>query len=169
MREVSATQNKFTLYIDVRDGGILQSSNRELRPNPESDFWIPVFLTKTGEVHEYVDVQRDEETTTVERQNFNPFFIEHAFFDSIKRNKINEGADFTNIMIGFVKSRRPDVFDSNSTDQDVVNWFDTIGINEFPWNKGTDEETTLDDIEKSDLNTSSIISKSTIYPITINS
>ena len=30
------------------------------------------------------------------------------------------------------------------TDNQIKEWFDEIGINEFPWNKGTPEETTAD-------------------------
>ena len=69
-------------------------------------------------------------------------------------------------MIDFIRDVRAEV--SEASNAEVVLWFDQIGINEFPWNKGTPIETTLDDIDKIDLVTNHIISKANYFKIDIN-
>lgn len=133
---------------------------------PEFDFFLPLFLTRTYEIYEYVQVNKDETIIPIERQEVNPFFIEFGFFDSIERNKVNKGGNLTSVMIDFIRERRPDV--TNLSDSNVRKWFDEIGINEFPWNKGTPTETTLDDIDKVSFVAGHIVSKANNYQIDVN-
>lgn len=133
---------------------------------PEFDFYLPLFLTKTYELHEYVQVNKDDRIQVIERQEFNPFFIEFGFFDSIERNKVNHGSELTSAMLDFIRLRREDVAALN--DNDLRTWFDEIGINEFPWNKGTSNETTIDDIDEVSFVAGHIISKAKQFNIDIN-
>jgi len=148
-------------YGFVHEGG-----NRTLNALPQYDFFVPVFITQTGDLLEYVNITHDETIFTMERQEVNPFFIEFSFFDTIKRNKVNESADLTNIMLNFIRSVRPDV--AALVDSDLKNWFDNIGKYEFPWNKGNSNQTDLDVLDKISLINESIISKAFYFKIDIN-
>jgi len=133
---------------------------------PEHDFHLPVFLTRTYEIYEYVDVQRETEIKKIERQEFNPFFIEFGFFDDIQRNRVNRGGELTSAMINFIRLRRPDVasLDNNG----IRKWFNEIGVNEFPWNKGTSQEVSEDDIDKVNFVAGHIVSKAKHFNIDVN-
>jgi hypothetical protein len=133
---------------------------------PEFDFHLPIFLTRTNEVFEYVQIDRDDTIEVITRQEINPFFIELSFFDGITQNKVRYGSDLTNDMIDFIRSVRGEVAEANNAE--VVLWFDQIGINEFPWNKGTPSEVTLDDIDKVNVISTHIISKANYFDIDIN-
>jgi len=134
--------------------------------NPEFDFHLPIFLTRTNEVFEYVQINREEEIEVITRQEINPFFIELSFFDGITQNKVRYGSDLTNDMIDFIRDVTAEV--SEASNSEVIFWFDQIGINEFPWNKGTPIETTLDDIDKVNVVPNHIISKADYFDIDIN-
>jgi hypothetical protein len=140
--------------------------NRKYYRFPEFDFHLPVFLTRTNEVFEYVQIDRDEDIEVIARQEVNPFFIELSFFDGITQNKVRYGSDLTNDMIDFIRSVRSEV--SEADNAEVKFWFDQIGINEFPWYKGTVAEVTLDDIDKVNVIPSHIISKADYFDIDIN-
>jgi hypothetical protein len=133
---------------------------------PEYDFYLPVFLTRTYDLYEYVQVNKDERIQKIERQEFNPFFLEFGFFDSINRNRVNHGGELTSAMLNFIRLRRPDVATLN--DNELRQWFDNIGVNEFPWNKGTAQETTLNDIDEVSFVAGHIISKAKQFNIDIN-
>lgn len=133
---------------------------------PEFDFILPVFLTRTNEIFEYVQINKEEEIKPIIRQEINPFFMELSFFNGITQNKVRYGSDLTNDMIDYIRSVRADIAELSNSD--VIFWFDQIGINEFPWNKGTLIEVTLDDIDKVNIISSHIISKANYFNIDIN-
>lgn len=140
--------------------------NRTLGVFPQFDFFVPVFLTRTGNLLEYVNITHDDTIFTMQRQEVNPFFIEFGFFDTIKRNKTNEGADLTIIMLNFIRSVRPDV--ATLIDSDLRTWFDNIGRYELPWNKGEANQTDLDTLDKISLVNQNIISKAFFFKIDVN-
>ena len=132
---------------------------------PEFDFYLPVFLEKTYEIYEYTDVQKDDTIEKIQRQEFNPFFIEFGFFDSIQRNRVNKGSELTTAMLNFIRLRRTDV--ATLSDNDLRDWYDDIGKNEFPWNKGTLQETTPDDIDEVNFVSGHIVSKAEYFRIDV--
>ena len=133
---------------------------------PEFDFYIPLKLQKTYEVWEYVQVDKEKEILPIIRQEVNPFYIEFGFFEDIERNRVNRGVELTVAMINFIRVRRPDI--SSLTNNQIKEWFDDIGINEFPWNKGTAEETTADDIDEVSFVAGHIVSKAKFLGIDIH-
>jgi len=133
---------------------------------PEFDFHIPVFLKRTYEVYEYVDIEKESDILPIQRQEFNPYFIEFGFFDTIERNRVNNGGELTLAMLNFIRVRRPDV--ANLNNNGLKKWFDDIGKNEFPWNKGSVTETTINDIDRVSFAASHIISKAKFFGIDIN-
>lgn len=147
-------------------GFIHEGPNRTLQSYPPNDFYLPVFLTRTGNLMEYVDISHDDSVFVMKRQEVNPWFLEFSFFDTIKRNKVNEGANLTNIMLNYIRSVRPDV--AQFVDVDLKNWFDSIGRYELPWNKGESNETSLDDLDVISLINQNIISKAHFNNIDIN-
>lgn len=147
-------------------GFVHEGDPRSLQEVPQFDFYLPVFITQTGSLMEYVDISHDNSIFQMERQEVNPYFIEFAFFDTIQRNKVNEGADLTNIMLNYIRSVRPDV--ANLIDVDLKSWFDNIGRYELPWNKGEENQTDLDTLDRISLINQNIISKANSYDITIN-
>jgi len=162
-------------YIRLSGGteGFLSEDRLRLLPQPENDFYLTLNLKKTFSVNGYVDIQKADDVFTVERQEFNPYYIEYGFFNSIKRIKITSGADLTPRMKVFIQERRPDVdfssYEGFDISTKIETWYDQEGKNELPWNEGTALETTTDDIELSDFNEKSVISKASFFPITINS
>jgi hypothetical protein len=147
-------------------GFVHEGQTRTIQPLPQKDFYLPVFLTRTGNLMEYVDVTHDDSIFIMQRQEVNPYFIEFSFFDGIKRNKVNEGVNLTNIMLNYIRSVRPDV--ASLIDQDLRTWFDTVGRYELPWNKNESDETSLDTLDKISLITQNIISKAFFAKIDIN-
>jgi len=169
MREIDNIQ-RYEIYVDAEadSPGFWKfvHSNGSRSGFPEFDFYVPIFLTKTYDIFEYVQVDKQEGIQPIERQEFNPFFIEFGFFDTIKRNKVNHGSELTSAMINFIRIRRQDV--SNLSDNELRRWYDDIGVNEFPWNKGTAIETTASDIDESTFVVSNIVSKAKFFNIDIN-
>ncbi|MEK6829312.1 MAG: hypothetical protein AABY15_04230 [Nanoarchaeota archaeon] len=161
---------QYEIYVDVEKVApgcwdfIYDNGSR--KRFPEYDFYLPLFLTKTYELYEYVQVNKEEEIIPIQRQEFNPYFIEFGFFDTIERNRVNKGGELTAAMLNFIRLRRPDVATLN--DNELRNWFDDIGINEFPWNKGTTQETSIDDIDKVSFVAGHIVSKANYFKIDVN-
>lgn len=133
---------------------------------PEFDFYVPIFLTRTNEIYEYVQVNRDERIQKIERQEVNPFFIELSFFDGIQRAKALRGSDLTINAINFIRDARPEL--AGTTNQEVIFWFDQIGVNELPWFRNTNNQITADDLDIIDVIPSHIISKANYFNIDIN-
>lgn len=160
----------FKIYVDVipvSDGEYVFISKDKQEINyPEFDFHLPVFLTRSTELFNYVQIDREEKIMPIPRQEFNPYFIEFGFFDTIQRNKVNYGRELTSSMIGFIKNRRSDI--DHFSDREVRVWFDEVGINEFPWNKGTSSETNIDDIDEFSFVAENIVSKAKYLNIDIN-
>lgn len=161
---------QFEIYVDVEkvENGrwdfIYDNGNRG--SFPERDFYIPIFLTKTYELYEYVQVNKESDIIPIKRQEFNPFFIEFGFFDTIERNRVNKGEELTVAMLNFIRLKRPDV--AILSDSELRQWFNDIGINEFPWNKGTNQETTIDDIDEVSFVAGHIVSKAKYFKIDVN-
>ena len=139
------------------------------------DYYINVFLTKTCEIFEYVDVKKDEKIFKVERQKINPYYIDFGFFNSVNRIKVNNYGDLSDVKINYLKKKYKESIDLYN--QDVELWFNKIGYNILvntviiTINKETGEEkreSELDTLEKIESNSSSIVSKSYYFPISIN-
>lgn len=164
--------HKYKLYLDIRKDrnfptgfGFLHS-DRTINSLPENDFYLPIFLEKSTNKYEYVDVQKDETIEPIERQEINPYFIEFGFFDDIIRNKIIRGEHLTLGMSNFIKEKRPEI--ANLSFQDLKKWFDEFGKFELPWSAGTTNEVTIDDIETSSIQFQHIVSKAGNFSIEIN-
>lgn len=132
---------------------------------PEFDFYLPLFLTRKYDTYEYVEVFKDDRIYQIQRQEINPYFIELSFFDTIQQHKVLRGSDLTIDMINFIRAKRVDT--SEFSDQEVVMWFDNIGVNELPWFEGTANEITIDDIDLLNLNATHTISKANYFNIDI--
>lgn len=166
--------DKFNIYVrtSIDTGSTLgygfvhEGANRQLFSFPEKDFYLPIFLTRTEDYYEYVEVTRDETIFKMERQNFNPFFLEFKFFDGIKRNKVNNGEDLTVAIINYIRFVRNDI--ATYTNQEVKDWFDLIGKLELPWNKGGNPETSIDTLDTIGVLMQDIISKAKSLDIAIN-
>lgn len=161
---------QFTIYVDatlVAPGcWSFLHDDRKPRLFPEYDFYIPVLLKRTNEIYEYVQINKDDEIKTIERQEINPFFIELSFFDSIEQNKVLYGSDLTIDMINFIRTVREETVEMSNSE--VIDWFDQIGVNELPWFKGTNSEVSADDLDKINLLPNHIISKADYFNIDIN-
>lgn len=70
-----------------------------------SAFYVDVLLTKTFELMDYVDVKKDEKIYTINRQEFNPYFIDFGFFSTTNRVKINNGNDLNTDMINYLRQK----------------------------------------------------------------
>lgn len=125
--------------------------------NPQNDFWITLPLKKTYEIIDYANIDKDKTIQKIERQEINPYFIEYSFFDQIVRNKINNGSELTDAQILYIKSIRIETV--LFSQEEMIEWYDNIGKNEFPWILPNGEKITEKEIEKQDFNLNSIISK----------
>lgn len=174
MEHNSDNIHNFTLFVRTSPdtgstlgyGFVHEGPNRHVSNLPQNDFFMPLFLTKTEDYYEYVDVTHDDTIFKMERQAFNPYFLEFEFFDGIKRNKVNNGEDLTVAIINYIRLVRSDI--SNLSNQEVKDWFDTIGKFELPWNKGTPLETTFDKLDTIGVLMQDIISKAKFLDIEIN-
>lgn len=170
----SENTQKFTLFVKTSPdsgstlgyGFVHEGADRQIFDLPQNDFFIPLFITKTEDYYEYVDVTHDDTIFIMERQIFNPYFIEFQFFDGIVRNKVNNGEDLTTTIINYIRFVRSDI--ATYTNQEVRDWFDIIGKYELPWNKGTAFETDLDKLDTIGVLMQDIISKAKLLEITIN-
>jgi hypothetical protein len=164
--------NKYELYAQTTPlssntlGYGFVHTDRNVYPNVEFDVFLPVFLQKTYDYYEYVDVKRDDTIVALNRQEVNPYFIELSFFDQVQRVGLQSGYQLTNSMVAFIRTRRSDL--SNMTDQQVREWFDKYGFYELPWNKGQANETTLAEIETQGILLNTITGRAQIFNITIN-
>jgi hypothetical protein len=148
-------------YQFVHEGEVRKTSSM-----PQFDFYIPVLLTKTETLYEYVEVFRDTSIYDIERQEINPWYVEFGFFDSIKYNKPTVGSGLTQSVVDLIKELKPEL--ANYTTNEVMIWFDRLGYNEFPWNKGEQNEVTRDYLSKFKLNNEEIVSKAFYRNININ-
>lgn len=162
---------KITLYVDVRpstaftEGYVFVNESGGTSPIPFSDFWLNIPLYRTYQLLDYVDVSKDDRIQKIERQEINPFYLEYAFFDSIQRNKVNNGSELTEVMVNFILSKRADIQGMSS--QQVREWYDYIGKNELPWTAPDGSKVTADDIETSQVILTSIVSKAKLLNIDI--
>lgn len=149
--------------------------NKILLNKKNEDCYVNIFLTKTCEIFEYVDVRKDEKVFKIERQKINPYYIDFGFFNSINRIKINKFGDLSSVMIEYLKKNYKNSIDKYN--QDVELWFNKIGYNILinkiiiTINQETGEEKKeieLDILEKLESNANSVISKAYYFPISIN-
>ena len=148
-------------YGFVQEGDI-----RSIAPNPQFDFYLPVFITRTCSLSEYVNTTYDPTVFTMQRQEVNPFFLEFGFFNTIQRNTINESANLTLILLNYIRTVRVDV--STFSDNDLKFWYDNIGRYEFPWNQGQLNQTDAETLDKISLNSQNIVSKAHFINIDVN-
>lgn len=165
---------KIQIYVDAikneesPTGILIRNSKGVWGEFPEKDFVISVALEKRNEAIGYVSTSIDPTVSTIDRQEFNPFFIELDFFSTISRNRIVDSNQLGATHIAFIREKRPDVDAAFSTDSEIREWFDDYGQNELPWNPGTSNEVTLDTLDKVQINLQNIVSKASLYPIDIN-
>lgn len=142
-----------------------------------NDIYINLFLFKSFEINDYVNIKKDESTYEIERQLINPFFIELDFFNDIKRIKINKNTDLTENMKSILLSSYTETINNSIYNGNVENWFSDIGynilINETtskidPVTGKKTTENGIDKLEKSELHVDSITSKAYFFPISIN-
>lgn len=164
--------NRYELYAQIAPysgytfGYGFVHTDREIYPNVEFDLVVPIFLKKTYDYYEYVDVKRDNTIIPLNRQEVNPFFIELSFFDDVDRVGLQNGYQLTNSMVEFIKTRRSDM--STMTNQEVREWFNNYGFFELPWNKGQSNETTLAEIENQGILLNTITGRAKLFNIAIN-
>lgn len=162
----------YKIYVDaVAVSGETNSwnfiaDNGDILGLPEHDFWLPVMLSRSYDLYEYVEVFKDDKIEVINRQEINPYFIELSFFNNITKITVLKGIDLNSAMITYIKSKRSEV--SLFTNQQVKDWFDQIGVHELPWNKGTVDEVTFDSIDNITVSSSHIISKANYFKIDIN-
>ena len=69
---------QYKIYVDAIEAGpgqwLFLQEDRSLGLQSDYDFYLPVFLRRTYEVYEYVDVAKQEDIIPIERQEFNPYF-----------------------------------------------------------------------------------------------
>ncbi len=161
---------QYQLYVDViksSSGDLLfYDENGFSSTIPKKDFWFPIFLTRSSVAYEYVQVFRNDEILPIERQEINPYFIELSFFDTIKKHKVLSSLDLSIAAINFIKKSRIEL--TNLSTQEILAWFDNIGVNELPWFKGTDSEVTADTLDELSVIESHTVSKANYYNIDIN-
>ena len=75
---------KHKIFLDSRDNGIRQPNGTFSGQNA-SDYYlnIPLYLSFT-KFDDYINIDKDNKTVSIDRNNFNPFYIELGFFGSIK-------------------------------------------------------------------------------------
>ncbi len=84
------------LFLDSRNNGIVQP-NGGLSTVHSGDFYINIPLTRTyKKFDDYINVEKDKSKSIILRQNFNPYFIELSFFETIKAIS-NTGDTFVSV------------------------------------------------------------------------
>jgi len=167
-------KNYIERKIRIKTNKSLPPTEQEMINPIEQAYYINVFLTKTCEVFEYVDVKKDEKVFRIDKQEINPFYINFGFFNSVKRIKVNTKNDLTPEMIDYINATY-DTSVANYTD--VGQWFDAIGYNILINDVATTvnavtgekkQENGLERLEKLEKNSDSITSKAFYFPILIN-
>jgi hypothetical protein len=144
----------------------------------QEDKYINIFLTKTFEISEYVDVGKDNKIFKIERQEINPYYIDFGFFNTVQRIKINKWGDLTLDMINYLKDNYLDsILLYSASTIPVLSWFNHVGLNQLA-NEITSvvdevtgekkDENGLEKLEKIQPIIKSLISKSYYFPISIN-
>ena len=144
-------------------------NNGNVSQTPQSDFYVPVLLNRTGKYYEYVDVQYDNQVFFVERQEFNPYFIELGFFDTIKEIYISGASDLNTQMFNAITAQTSSYI---GLQYDFNTWFNDVGMNILPSSSadtGNASSVTLESLSLlNDVNiNSNLISKANKYPINI--
>ena len=80
-------------------------SDGQKRNFPEHDSYINLSLKRTNNIYEYIDTQKQENIYTIQRQNFNPQFIDQEFFKDTYRIKTTDGKSLTSNMIGTLRTK----------------------------------------------------------------
>lgn len=72
------------IFLNKRDNGIPQPNGTFSGQNA-SDYYINIPLNLSYiKYDEYINIEKDKSTEILDRNNFNPFFIELGFFSGIK-------------------------------------------------------------------------------------
>ena len=144
-------------------------NNNAVSQNPPNDFYVPVLLNRTSKAYEYVDVQDDNQVFFVERQEFNPYFIELGFFDTIKEIYISGASDLNQPMINAITAQTSSYI---GLQYDFNTWFNDVEMNYLSSSSadtGNASSITLESLSLlNDVNiNSNLISKANKYPIKI--
>jgi hypothetical protein len=140
-------------------------TNRSLQPFPEFELIVPLFLKKTYDYYEYVDIKKSDTILPIQRQEVNPQFIELGFFEGVNSVSIRYGYQLNQSGIEYIKQRRSEV--NGYTGEEVRDWYETVGYFELPWI--TDGiETTIENIEEVNISVDTIIGRAGVLGITIN-
>jgi hypothetical protein len=75
---------KYKIRLNKIPGGSIMRSDGTLSTSYDKDFYITIPVFKSLYVNNYVDVEIDPLRLVVERQEFNPYFIELDFFQNIE-------------------------------------------------------------------------------------
>lgn len=102
--QTGATLNNNGLFYKIKH------SDGTLHDTAENDFYINLPIYKTNRSYEYVDLKIDDTTHSVERQQFNPYFIEYGFFGTTVRGRIQQGSQLDQDNIKFIVNNRPDFY-----------------------------------------------------------
>jgi hypothetical protein len=78
-----------SLYLRKENNKVIGKNNTTGSIN-DSDWFVDVFLTKSINLNGYVQINRDNFTYEIDRQNINPFFYEIGFFQTIKKISFDE-------------------------------------------------------------------------------
>lgn len=150
---------------------------KQIKITKDSDLYINIFLTKSCEVFEYVDIKKDEKIYLIDRQLINPYYINFGFFGSVKRIKVNNSSELTPAMKNYLQSAYTESIEGAKYEGDIDKWFSDIGYNLLIDNTTTiiDEATgkkirtnEIDKLEEIEKDNNSIISKAYFFPISVN-
>lgn len=76
---------KFKLPLDKRKDGMVILQDGTRGNQNEKDYFINIPIQRTiKKFDDYIQIDKDSFKTSIQRQNFNPFFIELSFFETIK-------------------------------------------------------------------------------------
>lgn len=76
---------QFRIFLDKRNESGIIHSDGTIGTQNDLDFHINIPLYRTyKKFDDYINIDKDPFRTKIERQNFNPFFIELGFFETIK-------------------------------------------------------------------------------------
>lgn len=72
------------LFLDKRKNGVVQP-NGSVGTQNHSDYYINIPIKRTiKKFDDYINVEKDPLRVKINRQQINPYFIELAFFETIK-------------------------------------------------------------------------------------
>ena len=169
----STVDNKEVVYKIKRSDGTIGDVN-------DNDFFINLPIYQTQRSIDYIDVQKEDNIYKIERQEFNPFYIEYDFFSTTKTVIMSRGEYLDSENIKYIRQVRPSIDlkflinqnkEYNGTfyygDEGIKAWYQAEGRLEFPWNE-TGVEVNEEDVALSSINANTVYGKAQYFPIKIN-